>query len=143
MIQQKNFWMFLLLNFVTCGIYGLIFWYIWNEDVNNICAGDGQDMPNYIIVILLGLITCGIYTYYWMYKQGNRLQANAGRYGVQIQENGNTFLLWSLLSIVTCSITMYYAYYLMIQAVNKIAPAYNASHGNGMGGNGGYYQGNR
>lgn len=150
MIKLRNFWLFLLLNFVTCGIYGLYFWYVWNEDVNNICAGDGQEMPNFVVVFLLGLVTCGIYIYYWMYKQGNRLQANARRYGVQLQENGSTFLLWALLSIITCSLTQYYAYYLMIQVVNRIAPEYNRVNGYdsyygearyaGSSGQGGYQQ---
>lgn len=128
-IRQREFWIFLLLNLVTCGIYGLYFWYVWNEDVNHICEGDGQAMPNYVVVILLGLVTCGIYFYYWVYKQGNRLQENAVRYGIRIQENGNSFLLWSLLSILTCSLAQYYAYYLMIQAVNQIAPGYNRANG--------------
>ena len=130
-IRQRSFWMYLLLNVVTCGLYGLYFWYVWNEDVNRICAGDGQEMPNYIVVILLGLITCGIYIFYWMYKQGNRLQVNAGRYGVQLQENGSTFLLWALLGLITCALAQYYGYYLMIQAVNKLAQGYNRANGFG------------
>lgn len=129
MIKQRSFWMFVFLNFVTCGLYGLYFWYVWNEDVNCICAGDGQEMPNYIVVLLLGLVTCGIYMYYWMYKQGNRLQANAARYGVRIQENGSSFLLWGLLGLITCALSVYYAYYLMIQAVNQIAPGFNRANG--------------
>ena len=77
MIKQRNFWVFLLLNLITCGFYGIYFWYVWNKDVNCICEGDGHDMPNYIVVLLLGLVTCSIYFYYWVYKQGNRLQENA------------------------------------------------------------------
>lgn len=129
MIKQRDFVMFLILNIITCGLYGLFFWYVWNEDVNRICAGDGQDVPNYIIVVILGILTCGIYTYYWMYKQGNRLQANAGRYGVQFQENGSTLLLWGLLGMITCSLATYYGYYLMINMVNQIAPGYNIQNG--------------
>ena len=129
MIKQRKFWVFLLLNLITCGFYGIYFWYVWNKDVNCICEGDGHDVPNYIVVLLLGLVTCSIYFYYWVYKQGNRLQENAQRYGVRIQENGNSFLLWSLLSIITCSLAQYYAYYLMIHAVNQIAPAYNSAYG--------------
>lgn len=57
MIKQRNFWVFLLLNLITCGFYGIYFWYVWNKDVNCICEGDGHDMPNYIVVLLLGLVT--------------------------------------------------------------------------------------
>ncbi len=132
MIQQRDFWMFLVLNILTCGLYGLFFWYMWNEDVNRICEGDGQSVPNYIIVIILGILTCGIYTYYWMYKQGNRLQANAMRYGVRIQENGSSLLLWALLGYLTCALTVYYSYYLMVRMVNQIAPGYNDGMGYGQ-----------
>lgn len=135
MIQQRDFWIFVVLNILTCGLYSLFFWYVWNEDVNRICEGDGQDVPNYIIVIILGILTCGIYTYYWMYKQGNRLQANAMRYGVRMQENGSSLLLWALLGYLTCALTIYYSYYLMVRMVNQIAPEYNAriGYGNGQG----------
>lgn len=125
MIRQRSFMAFIILNLLTCGLYSLFFWYNWNEDVNRICEGDGQEMPNYIVVWLLGMLTCGIYVYYWMYKQGNRLQSNAGRYGIWIQENGSGFLVWALLGLVTCELSIWYSYYLMISAVNKIAPAYN------------------
>lgn len=139
MIQQRSFWLFVVLDILTCGLYGLYFWYVWNEDVNRICDGDGEYVPNYIIVFLLGIVTCGIYTYYWMYKQGNRLQANAVRYGVRMQENGSTLLLWGLLGYITCSLTVYYGYYLMITMVNRIAPEFNMQNTYGPnGGPGGY-----
>lgn len=73
MIKQRSFWTYLLLSFVTCGIYDLIFMYTYTEELNRMCQGDGEESPNYIVVILLSFITCGIYGFYWIYKQGNRM----------------------------------------------------------------------
>ena len=53
---------------ITCGIYGIYFWYCYGEDVNEFCAEDGKHTPNYIVAWLLSLITCGIYGIYWTYN---------------------------------------------------------------------------
>lgn len=39
--------------------------------------GDGEQTSGLVAFILLSFITCGIYAYYWYYKLGNRLAANA------------------------------------------------------------------
>ena len=46
MIRQRDFWIYLLLSIVTCGIYGIYFWYKYTEDVNTVCYGDGQETMN-------------------------------------------------------------------------------------------------
>ncbi len=137
-IREKNFWTYILLSICTCGIYSLYFWYVWNEDVNYICDGDGESVPNFVVVFLLGLCTCGIYIYYWEYKQTERLRKNAPRYGIRIPESGSSVLVWSLLGLITCSLATYYAYYLMITALNRFVYVYNGygyqnSYGNGYG----------
>ena len=58
--DDRNFVTFLILNFITCGIYGIYFWYLYVEDINTVFYGDGEDSPNYILVLVLSLITCGI-----------------------------------------------------------------------------------
>lgn len=72
--QDRNFWMYLLLSIVTCGIYSIYWWYVFVNDLNTLGQGDGEESPNYIVVILLSIVTCGIYNYFWYYKQGNRMQ---------------------------------------------------------------------
>lgn len=137
-IREKNFWSYVILNFVTCGFYSLYFWYVWNEDVNYICDGDGESMQNFIVVFLLGICTCGIYFYYWQYKQTERLRKNASRYGIRIPESGSGVLVWSLLGIITCALASYYAHYLMITALNRFVPVYNGYGYQNSYGNGGY-----
>ena len=71
--DNRSFWFYLLLTFLTCGLYSIYFWYVYVEDLNTIFYGDGEDSPNYIIVLLLSWVTCGIYGVYWRYKQANSM----------------------------------------------------------------------
>ncbi len=125
MIKQRSFGIYLLLSIITCGIYSIIFWYQYTEDINEICRGDGHESPNYIIVILLSIITCGIYGYIWYYSQANRLQAAANKYGISIQGNGTIVLLWMILGSLLFGIGPFIAFYILINNMNQVAIAYN------------------
>ena len=72
------------------------------HDVNIACEGDGQSTAGLVQFIVLSFITCGIYSWYWYYKLGNRLAANAPKYGINFQENGTTVLLWLLFGLLLC-----------------------------------------
>ena len=54
--DNRSFWFYLLLTFLTCGLYSIYFWYVYVEDLNTIFYGDGEDSPNYIIVLLLSWV---------------------------------------------------------------------------------------
>lgn len=126
MIRERNFITYLLLSFITCGIYSIYFWYVYTEDLNQVFRGDGRESPNYIMVILLSFITCGIYSIYWFYKQGNRLQATGNtRYNVGIEESGTTILLWIVIGSLLCGIGSLVAQYLFINNMNRVAAVYN------------------
>jgi hypothetical protein len=125
MIKQRNFIVMLLLTLITCGIYGIVFWYSYSEDMNKVCNGDGKETKNYIIVILLSIVTCGIYSYIWYYGVGNRLQENAPRYGLRFSENGSTVLLWMLLGYLLCGLGTFYGLYILVKNMNAIADRYN------------------
>lgn len=125
-MQQRSFWKFLLLSIVTCGIYEIYFMYKYTEDINTMCAGDGEETTNYIAVFFLSLITCGIYYWVWIYKLGNRMQNNAPRYGFYISESGTTLLLWSAIGTLLCGIGPLIAIYYMVTNINQFSGAYNA-----------------
>lgn len=121
---QRSFVTYLLLSLITCGIYGIYFWYMWTEDINEICAGDGQESPNYIVVFLLSIVTCGIYRVYWFYKQAGRLCKAAPQFGVEFKENESFILLWMVLGIVTSGVCTFIGEYFMISNTNEIAMRY-------------------
>lgn len=127
---NRSLLMYILLNFITCGIYGYIFIYGLSGDVNDVCDGDGQKTGGLLAYLLLGFITCGIYDFIWWYKLCNRISVNGPRYGVTIQENGTTFLLWSLLGSLLCGIGPFIALHQVLRNMNTLCAAYN--HANGL-----------
>ena len=130
MIRNRSFIIYVLLNIITLGIYGIIFWYQYTDDLNTVCYGDGKKTTNYLIVILLSIITCGIYYWIWLYGVGNRLQENAPRYGTSFNENGTTVLLWMILGAFLCFFGYYYAQYILIKNLNILGDRYNFQHFN-------------
>lgn len=120
---------YILLNFITCGIYGYIFIYGLANDVNDVCDGDGQKTGGLLAYLLLGFITCGIYDFIWWYKLCNRISVNGPRYGVTIQENGTTFLLWSLLGSLLCGVGPFIALHQVLRNMNTLCAAYNHKNG--------------
>lgn len=125
MIKRRSLLTLILLSIITCGIYSIVFWYSYSDDMNRVCNGDGKQTQNYIIVILLSIITLGIYPFIWYYGIGNRLQENAPRYGLNFSENGTTVILWMILGSFLCGIGYLYAMYIVIRNMNDIADRYN------------------
>lgn len=121
MIQQRNFWMVLLLSIVTCGIYGYYYVYTMTRDLNQIV---GEQKIDPALAVLLTIVTCGIYTYIWYYQYGNYIQEVAQANEVKVFENGTSYLLWLILGsfIIVGPII---AEYLFISNFNKVAEAYN------------------
>ena len=126
MIQQRNFWMYLLLNIVTCGFYSWYFFYTPTRDINTMVGDDGRNTEP-TTVLLFTLVTCGFYSYYWYYDQGNRIKALADRNNIPCNENGTSYLMWILLGTLICGVGSYIGIYLFIKNLNELISAYNAS----------------
>ena len=126
MIEQRNFWMYLLLNIVTCGFYSWYFSYTTTRDINTMVGDDGRNTEP-TTVLPFTLVTCGFYSYYWYYDQGNRIKALADRNNIPCNENGTSYLMWILLGTLICGIGSYIGIYLFIKNLNELISAYNAS----------------
>lgn len=120
---------YILLSIITCGIYSYYFIYSIARDVNTMCREDGEKTGGLLAFILLSFVTCGFYGLYWEYKLGNRLAANAPRYGITFQENGTSVLLWYLVGALLCGIGPWVAMHILIKNTNALAAAYNARNG--------------
>ena len=70
MLKKRDLVTTIILSFVTCGIYGII-WFIGLTDdaakLNNDPEFTGGK------AFLFSLLTCGIYSIYWNYKMGKTL----------------------------------------------------------------------
>lgn len=120
---------YIVLSILTCGIYSYYFIYTVARDVNTACAGDGKSTGGLVQFILLSILTCGIYSWWWQYSLGNRLAANALRYGLSFTENGTTILLWLFFGSFLCFIGPFIAMNIIIKNTNSICMAYNRYNG--------------
>ena len=101
-VQNKNIALAIVLSFITCGIYGIIWYISMVNDVNSIC-NDEKSNQSGGIVFLLTLVTCGIYGIIWFYQAGQRMNAAGKKYGIEIADNSIIYLVLYLvgLSIVS------------------------------------------
>ena len=125
MIQRRNIALYIVLTLVTCGIFGLYWLVVLNNDCNNAAAiSDGTSGG---VVILLSIVTCGIYGLYWYYKMGQNLDIalqNRGR----VPSNKSVILL--VLSIFGLGIV---SSALIQDDLNKISDLDNMQQGQPYG----------
>lgn len=131
--ENRDIVTYVLLTLVTCGIYGYWFIYKMAQDANVLCADDGDETPGLIVYIALSILTCGIYSLYWQYKLANRLQANAPRYGIALQEGGSDVLIWLIMGVFLCFICRYVGTNIILKNMNTLSAAYNREHGYTIG----------
>ncbi len=125
-IEYRDFWQYIILSLVTCGVYGIYILCGYVKDINKICEGDGQESNSFIIVLLLTMITGGIYGIYWWYVQSERLYSAALNYGIKLRENGKSILLWLIpANIIMLGGGTFIANYIMFDNMNMIAKIYN------------------
>lgn len=115
-MKQRSVAVAIILTIVTCGIYG-IYWLIMLNDETNYVSGHQQDGTSGGIVFLLTLVTCGIYGFYWCYKQGEKL--NEARVQRGVMADTSLSIIYLVLSIFGLSII---AYALMQNELNKMLP---------------------
>ena len=105
--MNRNIVVCIVLSIVTCGIYGLYWMVVLNDELN---AASGQYGPSGGTVLLFSIVTCGIYGLYWMYKMGERVEIINGN-------RGYTGILYLALAFFGLSIV---SYALMQSELNRI-----------------------
>ena len=119
MLKKQKIGLYIFLNIITLGIYGIFFWYRWTENVNKLCNGDDKDSANYILILILNAFSLGINIFVWNYQMGERLYQKAADYGVELKHGGLFIMIMRCLPIVSSVFKISYA--------NKLIDAYNAN----------------
>lgn len=109
-------------------VYKIYFYYTLSLDVDAVCIGDGRESGSYVAAAALSTLTFGLYNIYWTYKIGQRLHANAPRYGFKMLETGKDIALLDAFSFGFISA------YELLKSMNKIAKVYNQTGPNGING---------
>lgn len=112
-MKQRSVGLCVVLSIITCGIYGLYWYYCLNEEINEVTEQPGTSGG---MVILLTIITCNIYGIYWNYKMGEKLDAARANQGVP---SGSLAILYLVLSIFGLSIV---SWALMQNEINHYTP---------------------
>lgn len=119
MLRKQNLGLYIFLNIITLGVYGLFFWYRWTENINTICNGDGKDSANYVLVYILDWFSLGIYSLIWNASMGERMYQKANEYGIELKHGGMFILIWRIFCPLVASI-------FKITYANRLVDAYNA-----------------
>lgn len=110
---ERNIVLAIVYTFITCGIYGLYWFYCLTEDANNVCNDNKTASGG--LAILFTFLTCGIYTFYWMYKQGKKLNEAGTLRGETIEDNSVLYLILNILGLGIVS------YCLMQDSLNRLS----------------------
>lgn len=112
-IMNRNIVTCIILSIVTCGIYGLYWYFCIINDLNT--ASDTPDDASAGMVLLLSIVTCGIYGWIWLYKAGEKVDKIKTMNG---EAPSNSSLLYILLAIFGLAIV---DYCLIQTELNKVA----------------------
>ncbi len=135
MIKQRNIGICILLSIVTCGIYGLYWFVVLTDDINQ--ESGETDATSGGMSLLLTIVTCNIYGWFWAYKMGEKVDIIKNKNGVPSSNSG---ILYVLLQVFGLGII---AYALMQDTANKYAeaiPQMNTGYGQQPYGQQGYGQ---
>jgi len=96
---NRSFGKYFLLNLVTFGIYGLIFYAGIADDIGVIAGRyDGKKTMNfYLLTFIVGPLTFAIAYLVWYHKISNRVGNELNRRGINYNFGAGTYWLWTLL----------------------------------------------
>lgn len=93
----------IILTIVTCGLYGLYWFVVVTDDVNEL-SGRRNDTSGGMS-LLFTIITCGIYGIYWAYKLGEKIYIIKNMYYGQTEKLES--ILYMVLHIIGLPIIVY------------------------------------
>lgn len=96
MVQKRDIAVSIILTIITCGIYGLVWFYNITNDVAHV--SDEHDM-NGGTSLLLTIVTCGIYSIYWNYMMGKKLYRAKLKTTDRADDNSILYLVLSIFGL--------------------------------------------
>ena len=91
--RERNIAVCIILSFITCGIYSIVWFIEMTDDMRNASGDDslsgGKDF-------LLSLVTCGIWGIYWAYKMGQATTKAQEKNGLTPTDNSVLYLILQL-----------------------------------------------
>ena len=117
----------LLLNLITFGIYGIVFYSSISTDINLIASRyDGKKTMHYcLLLFVLAPITGTIAAFVWFHKLSARIGRELSRRGLDYRFGAGSFWGWNVLGTLIGIGPIIYLHKLC-KAMNKLSDDYNA-----------------
>lgn len=112
-IMERNIVTCIILSLVTCGIYGLYWFYTLTNDTNSI-SGEPNPMSGGLCLVL-NIVTSGLFGIYWAWKRGEYIDKYNAMRG---KPQTNNAVIYLILSFVGLGIV---AYAMLQNELNQIA----------------------
>lgn len=84
MSEPRNIVLYVILSILTCGLWGLVWFFQLGGDIQ---ALRGDDKPNTLVDFLLTIVTCGLWGFYVAYQWPTLLQDPLRARGVHVDNN--------------------------------------------------------
>lgn len=109
--ERREIPMTVILTFVTCGIYGIVWWYkVFTEVASDL----GRSDINPMMEIVLTFVTCGVYGMYLCYKYPKLINEMQAKRGLPVNDFSVVSLLCAIFGLNIVSFA------LMQSELNKI-----------------------
>ena len=123
---NKGLLKYILLSFITFGIYPVVVMSVLSDDVNIIASKyDGKHSMHFcLLFFLVAPITCGIAAIVWYHNISDRIGMELARRGISYHFGAADYWLWSVLgSLIGVGPFIYM--YKLFKATNLMCEDYN------------------
>ena len=123
---NRNVWKLLILNILTLGIYGIMFFIPFTFDLDKIAPKpDRSKTMNYLFAYIISLFTFSIVLTFWFYQISERIEDALSRRSIAYNFDTSTFWGWYVFGSLILVGPIIYLYKLC-KAMNLLCEDYNA-----------------
>ncbi len=122
---NRNIWKLLILNFLTCGVYSIIFFIPFSFDLDKIAPkSDRSKTMNYLLAYVLSLFTFSIVLAVWHYHIAERVEEALSKRNIAYEFGTSSFWAWYVFGSFIYIGPFVYLYKLC-KAMNLLCADYN------------------
>lgn len=127
---NRNMWTFMVLNLLTLGIYGVIFFIPFSFDLDKIAPRrDGTKTMNYLTAYIISWLTFSIAIMVWHYQIAERIEEALAKRKIDYDFGTGTFWSWYVFGSFILVGPFVYMYKLC-KAMNLLCAHYNENPDN-------------
>lgn len=117
---------FILLSFITCGIYPIVLASAISSDINLIASRyDGRKTMHYcLLTFVVAPLTCGVATFVWYHNISDRIGCELRRRNINYSFGAADYWLWAILGSLIFVGPFIYLHKKM-KAMNLLSEHYN------------------